>query len=108
MFRVRTHRRRSHFVDNGTPGRDGLLAVQLRLAQYFSAHRFDNPGKCLLHMGGLFLLMRGPFEMKPENRDAPGILLVRIDLTITMLIGNHLAASGKPDEGAIVSPRLFL
>ena len=46
--------------------------------------------------------------MPAHHRDPPLVFHVRIEFGERMFVGNHLPATGKADEGAVVAPGLFL
>src|SRR5579862_4880032 len=64
---------------------------------------YDGP-KSLLHIRRHFEFVLAPLPMKPQDRDAPLVLYVGIDLAITILIRDHLAASAEADKRSIRRP----
>ena len=55
----------------------------------------------LLHVLGLQDLVLAPLEVEAQHRNAPLIDHVRIDLAVAVLVGNHLAAAGEVNVGAV-------
>jgi len=58
----------------------------------FAAGGDDNLPKSLLHVFGLQDLVLAPFEVEAQDRNAPLIHHIRIDLAIAVFIRNHFAA----------------
>src|SRR5207244_12639237 len=56
----------------------------------------------LLHVLRLQILVLAEREMEAQHRNAELIDHVRIDVTVAIVVGNHLAASGKADGRRVV------
>ena len=58
--------------------------------------------KVCAHVLRLFDLVLGPFEMEAEDGNAELIDLIRVDLAVGLLVGNHVAAAREADMRAIL------
>src|SRR5208283_5740610 len=64
-------------------------------------HGFDDGFESLLHVLGLADFVFAPFEVKTQHRNAPLVHEIGIDFAVSVGIGNHFAASGKPNGSAV-------
>src|SRR6185312_15555572 len=73
-----------------------------------ATHGLDDLCERPLHVDRLAHLVLRPPPVKAQDRDAPLVLHARVDLTVGVLVRNHLPAAVEIDERAIVSSRVLL
>ena len=66
-----------------------------------AAGREDDLLEGVLHVLGLLDFVVAPFEVEAQHRNAPLVHRVGVDLAVALLVGDHLAASGEVDVGAV-------
>src|SRR5215472_17378281 len=90
-------------MNNLAADRHGVHAVRGKLLRLrLASHRFDDRGERVVHVTDLVNLMVRPAEMEPQHRDAPLVDRAGVNLAVRMCVGNHLAAAGKADPGAVL------
>src|SRR5204863_568152 len=72
------------------------------------AHALEDLAEGLLHVAHLVQLVVAPLPVEAQDRDAPLVLHLGIDLAIGLLVRDHLAAARQADAGAVlVADRLL-
>jgi hypothetical protein len=66
-----------------------------------TAGRADDFLERVLHVFGLQDLVLAPLKVEAQHGDAPLIHRDGIDFTVALLVGDHLAASGEMNIGAV-------
>src|SRR5262245_7379863 len=100
--RIVAHPHRSYFVDDGSRDRNTVaFSLGSAEANNFTTHGFDDFGEGTFHVARLFPFVIGPLEVEAQHGDSPFVDNLWIDLTIAMVVGNHLTTTGKAHRGAI-------
>ena len=87
---------------------DAGFALEVLVAVDGSTHRLDHRGECLLRVDALIQFMVAPLPVEPKDGNAEFILHLRIEIGVTVFIGDHFAACGKPDIRSIITAGIFL
>ena len=84
------------------PGLDAVALLRGRHRRHRrAAHLGDDRAEGLLHVLDLLVLVVAPLEVEAQHRDAPLVDHGRIDLAVAVRVGDHLAAAGEVDRGAV-------
>lgn len=96
-FRTVSHAGRAEFVNDFATEHDaiGILAARLGACEIRATGSLNNCLHGLLHIFSHLDFVVTPFEVESEHRNAPLIHHFRINLTIGLLVWNHLAAPGR-------------
>src|SRR5207249_6462814 len=73
-----------------------------------AAHLLDEGAERLLHVLHLQVLVIGELPVEAQHRDAPLVHDSGVDLAVTALVGDHLAAPRAPDVRAVVAAIVVL
>ena len=66
-----------------------------------SAHGFKDGLESIVHVLRLFDLMLGPLKVETQNGDTPAIHYIRVDVAVSLFIGDLLAAAGQMNVRAV-------
>src|SRR5258708_28700210 len=104
------HAHRTDFVDDDATVGDavGMTAVGLRVGQIASAGGFDDFAVSLLHVLRHFDFVVAPLPVEAENGNAPLVDGGGIDFAVAVFVGDHFAAAGEADVGAVFFLTLLL
>src|SRR5258708_3362222 len=75
---------------------------------HFAAAGFNNGAECLLHVRGHPGFVFAPFPMKTQHGDAPLILYLRVDVAITIVVGDHFPSAAESNKRAVGSAAFLL
>ncbi len=96
------------FVDDLAAARNTPVVLFAVAVRDHTAHGLDDLFEGLLHVLGLQDLILAPFEVEPQNRNAPLIDNLRIDLAIAVFVRNHFAAAREVDLAAVELAQILL
>src|SRR5450759_351771 len=109
LRRIGAHANRSQLVDDGAACRDAVaLGLIGHLVGHLPAHVLHERAKSLLHVANLVVLVVGPLPMEAEHGNSVLVLHDRIELSIALVVRNHLPPTGEVDACAIVAAVVFL
>src|SRR5439155_20886533 len=86
----------------------GTRPVRGSRAQKRSAAGFDDRAKSFLHILRHLDLVIAPLPVEAQDRNAPLIDRVGIDIAVTVLVGNHLATAFEADKSSVHAAALLL
>src|SRR3989475_2383972 len=103
-LRVVPHARAAQLVDDDAAGGDAVPLFGARhRRERLTPHLRDERPESLLHVLHLLVLVVSPLPVELQNRDAPPVHHVRVDLAVAAVVGDHLAAAREADRGAVVA-----
>src|SRR5256884_5209803 len=108
-LRVVPHARAAQLVDDDAAGGDAVPLFGARhRRERLTPHLRDERPESLLHVLHLLVLVVSPLPVELQNRDAPPVHHVRVDLAVAAVVGDHLAAAREADRGAVVAAVVVL
>lgn len=93
------HDRPADFVLHVAAGADRLQRI-LRKRVWFASHCTDQIRERALHVFHLPQFVIRPFPMEPHHRQTPFVFHGRIQITVRILVWNHLAAAPQNRAGS--------
>src|ERR1700722_17939711 len=105
-----SHARRPKLVDDPSTFGDSVGQVPRRrsITPKGPSPSLNDRTKGFLHVFRHLDLIVAPCEMEAQNRNAPFVAHLWIDLAVAIGIRNHLPTAGKSDVGAIVAATFLL
>ena len=82
-------------------------SVRSSRAQKRPAAGFDDGAKSFLHILRHLDFVIAPLPVEAQDRNAPLIDRVRIDIAVTVLVGNHLATAFEADKCSVHAAALL-